>query len=119
VAYYSVIIGQSVSNCGAGNNETTKTTLGGTFELEHSFSVETTTGASLGMIGPSVSSSTTIKTGTAEKITKSQQIEVNIPPGQRVRVQCWGRSGLALMVVYSGCPCRQYFVRKDTRRHQS
>jgi hypothetical protein len=92
VAYYSVIIGQSVSNCGAGNNETTKTTLGGTFELEHSFSVETTTGASLGMIGPSVSSSTTIKTGTAEKITKSQQIEVNIPPGQRVRDQCWGRS---------------------------
>ncbi|KAJ2913865.1 hypothetical protein MD484_g6558, partial [Candolleomyces efflorescens] len=83
VAYYSVMIGQSVSNCGAGNNETTKTILGGTFELEQSFSIETTTGVSLGMIGPSVSSSTTISYGTSEKITKSQQIEVSIPPGQR------------------------------------
>lgn len=82
---YSVLVGQPVANCAWGNNETTKTTLGGTFELEHSFGVETTTGASLGILAPSISSSTTIKSGTSERVIKSQEIEVNIPPGRIVR----------------------------------
>ena len=76
-ASYSVLIGQPVANCVVGNSETTKTTLGGTFELEYSFSVEWTAGTSLGLIGPSAISTTTIRNSSSTKTTKSQEIEVN------------------------------------------
>lgn len=103
VVTYSVIVGQSVANCAKGNNETTKTTLGGTFELGHSFGVESTTGVSLGMIGPSISTSVTVKSETSEKIIKSQQIEVNIPPGQIVSASLSNpESGTLIEILIQG-----------------
>ncbi|KAJ2913847.1 hypothetical protein MD484_g6563, partial [Candolleomyces efflorescens] len=81
---YSILIGQPVANCGSGTTEATKTTLGGTFELQHSFGVETTTGFSLGLsrVGPSLNFGSTNTEGNAKTISQSQTIEVNIPPGQ-------------------------------------
>ncbi|KAH6894043.1 hypothetical protein BKA70DRAFT_1407508 [Coprinopsis sp. MPI-PUGE-AT-0042] len=63
---YSVLIGQPVSNCAEGSEETTRTKLGGTFQLQTSWSVE-------------VSVRTT---GGSESITQTQEIEVSIRPGQ-------------------------------------
>jgi hypothetical protein len=78
-----VLIGQPVENCERGNNQTVKTVLGGTFELEQSFSLEQTFSVSLGVYGITLTSSTAAIWGEVEKITKSQEIEVPIPP-QRV-----------------------------------
>ncbi|KAF5342295.1 hypothetical protein D9611_002110 [Ephemerocybe angulata] len=86
-AVYSVI-GQPLSNCnpapGSASNESIKTTLGGTFELARSFSVQVTAGVSfgLGVAGPSVSASTSITEGVEEKVTRTQSIEVPIAPGR-------------------------------------
>ncbi|KAH6883630.1 hypothetical protein BKA70DRAFT_1471107 [Coprinopsis sp. MPI-PUGE-AT-0042] len=76
---YPVLIGEPVSNCAEGHDETTKTTLGGTFELQESWSVEVEAGQGFGIMGPSLKTVTGIA-GT-KKLTLSQTIEVSIPPG--------------------------------------
>ncbi|KAH6867884.1 hypothetical protein BKA70DRAFT_1579018 [Coprinopsis sp. MPI-PUGE-AT-0042] len=79
---YSVLIGQPVSNCAEGSEETTRTKLGGTFQLQTSWSVEVSVSAGFGFMGPSISSTVTGTTGGSESITQTQEIEVSIRPGQ-------------------------------------
>ena len=82
---YSVLIGQPVANCNAGSQESTTSTFGGTYELERSFSVDVTSGAGLGLLGPSIGTSTTVSMANKTRIEKAQEIEVTIRPGQVVR----------------------------------
>lgn len=82
---YSVLIGQPVANCNSGSQESTTTKFGGTYELEQSFSVEVTSGAGLGFLGPSIAASTTVGSSNKTRIEKAQEIEVTIRPGQIVR----------------------------------
>ncbi|KAJ3547977.1 hypothetical protein NMY22_g1449 [Coprinellus aureogranulatus] len=79
---YSVLIGQPVANCNSGSQESTTTKFGGTYELERSFSVEVTSGAGLGFLGPSISAATTIGSSNKTRIERAQEIEVTIRPGQ-------------------------------------
>ncbi|KAF5314741.1 hypothetical protein D9611_007139 [Ephemerocybe angulata] len=79
---YSVLIGQAIANCDSGSQESTVTKLGGSFELERSFTVETTSGAGLGTLGPSISLSTTLGNTDSRKISLTQETEVTIRPGQ-------------------------------------
>ncbi|KAH6883610.1 hypothetical protein BKA70DRAFT_1446619 [Coprinopsis sp. MPI-PUGE-AT-0042] len=51
---YLVLIGHPVSNCAEDNNQTTTTTVGGTYELETSWSLDVEVGYSFGVVGPSV-----------------------------------------------------------------
>ncbi|KAF5332804.1 hypothetical protein D9611_005416 [Ephemerocybe angulata] len=79
---YSILIGKPVANCNSGSQETTTTTLGGTYELERSYSIAQTSGAGLGLLGPSINVGVTVTKGKSEKIVESQEIEVGIRPGQ-------------------------------------
>ncbi|TEB32573.1 hypothetical protein FA13DRAFT_1773846 [Coprinellus micaceus] len=79
---YSVIIGQPVANCDPSSQELIVTTIGGSLELENSFSVQVTSGVGLGFLGQSVSASTTVTTGNTQKITMSQDTEVKVRPGK-------------------------------------
>ncbi|KAF6744146.1 hypothetical protein DFP72DRAFT_930050 [Ephemerocybe angulata] len=74
--------GQAIANCDSGSQESTVTKLGGSFELERSFTVETTSGAGLGTLGPSISLSTTLGNTESRKISLTQETEVTIRPGQ-------------------------------------
>ncbi|TEB32569.1 hypothetical protein FA13DRAFT_1731767 [Coprinellus micaceus] len=79
-ATYSILIGQPVSNCHNKSQENTTTKLGGTFELQETFTVEATVSVGLGFLGPSIS--TTVGHSTSKKISQTQEIEVSIRPGQ-------------------------------------
>ncbi|TEB32586.1 hypothetical protein FA13DRAFT_1731787 [Coprinellus micaceus] len=81
-AMYSVLIGQPVANCNSGSQESTTTKFGGTYELQKSFSVEVTSGAGLGFLGPSISAETKVGTANTTRIERAQEIEVTIRPGQ-------------------------------------
>jgi hypothetical protein len=83
-AVYSVLIGQPVYNCDAGSLETTTTKLGGTYQLQSSWSVEVSVSAGFGFLGPSISSTVTGTTGGGEVVIQTQEIEVSIRPGQIV-----------------------------------
>jgi hypothetical protein len=84
MATYNVLIGQPVSNCAEGSEETTTTKLGGTFQLQNSWSVEVSVSAGFGFLGPSISSTVTGTTGGSQTVTQTQEIEVSIRPGQVV-----------------------------------
>jgi hypothetical protein len=60
------------------------TTIGGSLELENSFSVQVTSGVGLDFLGQSVSASMTVTTGNTQKITVSQDTEVKVRPGKIV-----------------------------------
>jgi hypothetical protein len=81
-----MLIGQPVENCNTANgSQTTKTKLGGTYELQHSFSVEGGGHGSLvvlKVLGIDVGG--TVTKGKQEKIARSQEIEVEIPAGKIV-----------------------------------
>ncbi|KAH6883631.1 hypothetical protein BKA70DRAFT_1575437 [Coprinopsis sp. MPI-PUGE-AT-0042] len=79
IATYNMLIGQPVYNCAKGHNESSKTTLGGTFELATSWSIEVQTDTTFGLLGPRIKTSTS--TGEEETVSQTQSIEVSIPPG--------------------------------------
>ena len=83
-----MIIGTPVSNCnqasGGSQNESIKSTVGGTYELGHSFSVEVTAGIEADLGVASVSVSTTVGQSVEETKTQSHSVEITIPPGQIV-----------------------------------
>ncbi|KAH6883629.1 hypothetical protein BKA70DRAFT_1446635 [Coprinopsis sp. MPI-PUGE-AT-0042] len=93
---YNVLIGQPVSNCAEGNTQTTSTTLGGTYELEQSWSLQLELGHDFGVVGPSVK--TTAGVAGSKKQTLTQTIQVNILPG-------W-IGGLVANISYSKQPGR-------------
>lgn len=79
---FSILIGQPVANCNPNSQETTKTTLGGTYELEQTYSVAQTWGVGLGLLGPSASTSVTVTRSRSERMVQTQETEVGIRPGQ-------------------------------------
>jgi hypothetical protein len=68
-----------VYNCAGGHNESTKTILGGSFEIGRSWSVEVQAENIFGLFGPKIKSS--VGTTKDEIISQTQTVEVNIPPG--------------------------------------
>ncbi|TEB32570.1 hypothetical protein FA13DRAFT_1731768 [Coprinellus micaceus] len=79
---YSVLIGQPVANCNSGSQESTTTKFGGKYELQRSFSVDITSQAGLGFLGPSIGTSTTVGMSNSTKTETAQEVEVTIRPGQ-------------------------------------
>ncbi|TEB36061.1 hypothetical protein FA13DRAFT_1706361 [Coprinellus micaceus] len=81
---HEVVIGPPVSNCKQvkGGSNSIKSTIGDTYELGHSFSVEIMAGVSAGLGFAGASVSTTINRGVEEKTTQSHSTEIPIPAGQ-------------------------------------
>lgn len=97
MATYNILIGQPVQNCGGGHNESTKTILGGTFEIARSWSVDLQTETTIGLFGPKIKAGSSV--GEDKIFSETQTVEVNIPPGLIVSLVNYRLSASALRLI--------------------